>query len=279
MLNLIFISFILILYSSTVHSETIVWQINHAPPATIIEGEYKGKGFIDLILKQLIAELPQYEHQIIVSTMARSIFDLSKQKNVCLPALFATTKRKQFMYFSKASVAHPSHRIIFNQKVNFSPKTELSLSELLADNIYALGLDKARSFGNEIDNIITNKAYKHNVYLFSSDSPNRLLHMVKMGRIDYTIAYPFQVSYYNKRKNFNVDEFNIYKISEAIKFVIGQVACPKTTWGKKVINDVNIVLKKLKPTKHYYQALGKWWETEANSADFLHYYNHVFLKN
>ena len=103
--------------------------------------------------------------------------------------------------------------------------------------------------------------------------------MVKKGRLDYTITYPFQVSYYNKHNNFNVDEFNIFKISGAEKYVFGQVACPKTTWGKKVINDIDIVLEKLKPTKHYYQALGKWWEAEANSDEFLQYYNNVFLKN
>lgn len=266
-------------YCSTVFAETIFWQINHAPPATIIEGQYKGEGFVDLILKQLITELPQYEHKIIVSSMARSIFDLKEKKHICLPALFPTNKRKQFMHFSKASVAHPSHRIVFNNKVKFLQKDELSLIELLENNTYVLGLDKARSFGDQIDKIITNKTYIRNVYLFSSESPNRLLYMLNMGRIDYTITYPFQVSYYKKQNNLDSDEFNIFKISGAKQYVIGSVACPKTIWGKKIIDDINIVLEKLKPSNGYHQALGKWWETEAHSDDFLQYYNDVFLKN
>ncbi|SFC98553.1 TIGR02285 family protein [Pseudoalteromonas denitrificans] len=279
MLKLIFLSFFLISYSLTVFGETIVWQMNHAPPATIVEGKYKGEGFLDLILKQLITALPQYEHQIIVSSMARSIFELQKQKNVCLPALFVTNKRKEFVYFSKASVAHPSHRIVFNRKINLSQKNELSLRGLLENKTYVLGLDNGRSFGNKIDGIITQKPYLDNVYFFSSESPNRLLHMVKKGRVDYTITYPFQVSYYNKYNDFNIDEFKIFKISGAKKYVTGQVACPKTVWGKKVIKDIDIVLKKLKPTKNYYQALSKWWETEAHSDDFIKYYNDVFLEN
>ena len=264
---------------STVLAETILWQVNHAPPATISEGKYKGQGFVDLVLKQLIIELPQYEHQIIVSSMARSIFDLKEKKHVCLPALFVTNKRKEFMHFSDASVAHPSHRIVFNNKVNFFQQDELSISELLENNTYILGLDKARSFGDKIDKIITNKTYIRNVYLFSSESPNRLLYMLNMGRIDYTITYPFQVSYYKKQNNLDSDEFNIFKISGEKKYVIGSVACPKTLWGKKIIGDINIVLEKLKPSKGYHQALGTWWETEAHSDVFLQYYNDVFLKN
>jgi len=268
-----------LIINMTAYAETITWQVNHAPPVTIIEGQYKGQGFLDLILKKIISQLPQYQHHIQVSSMARSIFDLKSNKKVCLPALFATDKRKKFSYFSKSSIAHPSHRIVFNRKQQQSSQSSLSLDELLKNKNYILGLDLERSFGSYIDSIINKNIGKTDIYFRSSESPNQLLDMVKMGRINYTVVYPFKVSYYIQYNNFNVEDFNLYKIEGNHEFVIGRVACPKTDWGRKVIKDVDSVLKKIKPTPEYFKIMGKWWSKEANSPEFLLFYQNKFLKN
>ncbi|WP_177208061.1 TIGR02285 family protein [Pseudoalteromonas denitrificans] len=274
-----FIFFIFIGFSIESLSNTITWQVNHAPPVTILKGEYKDQGFLDKILELIISELPQYRHEIIVSSMARSIFDLKKQKNVCLPALFATDERKRYMTFSKSSIAHPSHRIIFNNNKILPFEKTIALDDLLSQEDYTLGLDKGRSFGNKIDAIINKYSSQTNIHLQSSDSPNQLLQMVKIGRIDYTIAYPFKVSYYNKYNHLNKNNFKQYKMLDASQYVIGRVACPKNPWGEKVIADIDVVLKNIKSSPLYFKKMGSWWENEANSPEFIKFYTEVFLKN
>ena len=79
--SFLLLSILSILSAWVAHAqEQIIWQLNHAPPSTIVHGEFKNKGFIDLILKDIIDQLPQYEHVIEVSTLASSSFEIRAKK-------------------------------------------------------------------------------------------------------------------------------------------------------------------------------------------------------
>lgn len=257
--------------------DQIIWQLNHAPPSTIVHGELKNKGFIDLILKEIIKQLPQYDHVIEVSTLASSAFEMRAKKNICLPALFVTPEREKFMVFSQASIAHPSNRIVL-LKTKAETLSKSNLNELLADPKIYLGLDQARSYGEYIDAVLADFEPANNIYRRESESPNGLLEMVVVGRLDYTLAYPFQVQYFLQTHGYQVDNPLVEQQIEGLApFSMGKVACADSPWGRNVIKAVNEVLTRIKPTKTYQDAMTTWWRQSAAEPAFIEYYQQVFL--
>lgn len=276
--SFLLLSILSILSAWVAHAqEQIIWQLNHAPPSTIVHGEFKNKGFIDLILKEIIDQLPQYEHVIEVSTLASSSFEIRAKKNVCLPALFDTPERQKFMVFSNASIAHPSNRIVLlKSKALTMPAS--NLRHLLANKALFIGLDQARSYGSYIDAILADFEPAENIYRRESESPNGLIEMVVAGRLDYTLAYPFQIQYYLQSHGYNGDNPLIEQKIEGLEpFSMGKVACADTPWGRNVIKQVNEVLARIKPTKAYQNAMTTWWRQSAADPTFVEYYQNVFL--
>ena len=261
--------------------EQIIWQLNHAPPSTIVHGQYKQQGFIDLILEQIISKMPEYQHSIEVSSLAGSTFEIRSEKKVCLPALFPSKEREKFMLFSQASIVHPSNRLVFLKKNSKQIVGQrLDLTRLLARKDLYLGLDKSRSYGVVADAALANVEPISHVYRRASESPNGLIEMVALGRLDYTIAYPFQVHYY-LQSNYLVEEnpLQMAQIEGQAAYSMGQVACPKNEWGKQVITRVNQVLSQLKPTQEYKAAMTRWWQESAQDPNFVTFYQQQFLNH
>ncbi|MBE0365275.1 hypothetical protein PULV_a2042 [Pseudoalteromonas ulvae UL12] len=261
--------------------ERIIWQLNHAPPSTIVHGQYKQQGFIDLILEQIIRKMPEYQHSIEVSSLAGSTFEIRSQKTVCLPALFSSPEREKFMLFSQASIVHPSNRLVFlNKNSKGIAGQQLDLAHLLARKDLYLGLDKSRSYGAVADAALADVEPISHVYRRASESPNGLIEMVALGRLDYTIAYPFQVQYYLQSNQLvGKSPLTMAQIYGQAAYSMGQVACPKNEWGKQVITRVNQVLNQLKPTQEYKAAMTRWWKESAQDPNFVTFYQQQFLNH
>ena len=79
-----------------------------------------------------------------------------------------------------------------------------------------------------------------------------------LNRIDCTIGYPIEASYFLKGKP-EFDELQIYFIAEnKIDFTIGHVGCPKTEWGEKIIERVNQILRTHRQTLEYLSYYEHW---------------------
>ena len=93
-------------------NDTILWQTYHRPPGTFNFGENKGQGFVQQSLQMIIEQMPEYQHEMPITTLARAIADIKAGKKACHPALYITPEREKEMIFSNASILNANNRVI-----------------------------------------------------------------------------------------------------------------------------------------------------------------------
>ncbi|WP_164078318.1 TIGR02285 family protein [Alteromonas facilis] len=267
-------------FNATADENEINWQVFHAPPIHIKVGPDAGKGFVDLMLTELMSKMPEYQHHQPFTTQSRALHDIEVGKQVCHPSLFKTPEREKFAVFSKPTLFSPANRLIVKPAdiVALELPQVIDLDEILQQHQLTLGLVQGRSYGPYIDGII--KGYgDDNIVRISPEQSEVIFRLLENGRIQSTVAYPFEVNYYHR---YNMQEAH-QKVALYIKgepeFVMGRVACPNNEWGQKVVHRVNAVLSELVRTDAYEKAMTTWWREEADTAAFRDFYDTVFLSH
>lgn len=265
-----------LIYSLNSYAQnTIYWQTYHRPPAAFTTGEYQGQGFAQQILTLIINQMPNYKHEIVVTTLARAVADIKANKYSCHPALIETKQRKEFMLFSQASLLNPTGRIIgqVNLIKPFLENGKVNLTKLLQQSPLTLAHINKRSYGQKIDNILKNNLNDRQIFQVQDIELTRVFKMIERKRLDFVIAYPHEISYYINN-NVSTNRLGIYQIAGIPAYTLSSVACPKTPWGQQAISDINQALRKIKPTKAYQNALLAWREEEAKHAHFQQFYQY-----
>ena len=259
-------------------SDTITWQTIHVPPSSIRSGPLEGKGFAQLILKQITANMPEYEHTYPVTTLARTAEDIKAGKNVCHPTLLQNADRKNWMTFSQASLFNPNNQLIMTQslatKVGENPVILEQLNQQ-ADLLYAI--IRQRAYGEIIDHYLGEYVDREQRLMITSDNLSNVFRLVAIGKVDVTIAFPFEYYYFTENKPEYRQNLALRPIANQPQFIVGHVACAKTPWGEAVIERVDRVLNKLKPTVAYKKAMTKWWPKETLTPEFERFYHQYFL--
>lgn len=96
------------------------------------------------------------------------------------------------------------------------------------------------------------------------------LKMLSKGHIDYIIEYPSQVIYISRELDLD-NRFYTIGLEEAPSYTVSHVVCPKTEWGKQVIQKVNIILEQGRPT-HQYRSFIERWVDEGRIKEFREAY-------
>lgn len=242
-------------------------------------GEQKGKGFVQSILKLIIAKLPEYQHQMPLTTLVRGLSDIKSGKFVCHPSLFITKERQKYMYFSQAAVINPTNRIIAKKgRLDaLVTKNYVDLKAAIQYENLSFALAKGRSYSEKIDDIISLNLKSNNIFYMPGKEFSSIFKMIALERIDITLAYPFEFKYYLDNNPAAIDKLSAYQIADFPLYVIGSIGCPKNEWGKQIIEKIDVILEELKPTDEYKQAVTRWWEYEQAKPQFKQFYQDVFL--
>lgn len=255
----------------------IYWQTYHRPPGIIKHGTDAGKGFVQLILNEIIKEMPEFQHVQTTSTLARALEDMKSHKNVCHPSLMKNSQRESFIAFSQSSLFNPANYVITRsslaQQIQPHP---VDIAELVHNSPFTFVVIKGRAFGEIVDKHIATLDDER-VMQIASDSLSVMFHLIALGRIDVTIAYPFEFEYFTQHQNQDDDVISLIPIANMPRFIHGSIACSKTPWGEKVIAKVDKILTRIKPTKAYQQAMTRWWPESILDKDFETYYHSTFL--
>ena len=258
--------------------KTITWYAYHQPPAAIVEGPQKGKGYVDKMLTLLTDNLPGYRHVVLPASLGRVTYDLKAGKNVCFAAMMVTKERLNYVHFSQRSMLTPNNRVTMKKSLakKLGLTDEVALSWLKQQPDLLLGMVDGRSYGTKLDNLLQQDS--SNVVSRPDDSNLGLYHMLEKDRIDYVINYPHEASEAFKTLDSTTD-YTTLKVTELEDFVYGSVGCPKTDWGKKVIDDINVVLTRLKQSPRYYRALSEWLPQDIRKQGFETAYRQDFINN
>ncbi len=282
------ILFIFLFISTLFAKETIVWMIWDLPPNFISQGPLKNKGYEDIRLKMIQDRLPQYKHekQVMNFNRAVSIFKDKddSQKIYCANDMVSHESLDFDDYMSMASFPFKGQFLVTSlDKAHLFTKSgkAVVLTDILKDENLRLVLSKNRPYldaGIVIkDYLLNNPTQNHITEMSTLNTGLSMFNFVLKGRADYTLEYVFRASYYSKLIG-KPNQFFAIPIKENDGVFYGYHSCVKTKKGKKVIQEIDEIIKELKPTDAWIQPFVDWMPTSTIKENYIKYYKEVFLK-
>jgi len=231
--------------------EKITWMVLNWPPWMIIDDEDKGTGRFNYILDIAQKHLPEYDHVTKRMNWARFWHEVESNKHICYTFGLKSGKREKIVYYSAPHTFVLPNAIIMKKETAqlLGNPASYSIIKLLKEDKIKGYAEKNRSFTKKIDSLLKNHEDGSNLTRVSG-SPESLIKMLIMGRVDYTIEYPIVAAYYQKKLD-ALGALVSIPISEMDSFSYVYMNCTKNDWGKKVIEKWNSALKKIKPTAEY----------------------------
>jgi len=243
---------------------TITWLHPIYPPVFMPQGPDKGTGILEKALPMLQQALPEYRHEVAETNMKRLLKTIEMGRHACSNLLLKTPEREKFVVFSKPYILTHAYRIIVRAEDwgKFGRITNqdgaLSLARLLETEGLRLGYSEGRSYSPPVNAVLKERANKKNSYSSASaDLLRALLKMTARKRVDYTIGYPFEVTYLARQMDLK-QAFVSYPIAESAETYVAHVGCPNNEWGRKVIAAINPAIERLRVDKKLYGAYMDW---------------------
>jgi uncharacterized protein (TIGR02285 family) len=272
----------LALPAPAVPRDTIQWSGDDDPPFHIgpesgAPASLIGKGVADLQMQAFAQALPEYDHKIISVNAPRLFHLLDQGAHVCSSVL-PTPERLQRYYFTYSEFAVPFVIVTQSKTLARLPMKDgqTSLAELANDSRLKGVVVDGRSYGPALDAIIHSAPGQgiHAVVLSANQS--NLMSMLSSGRMDYTIEYPVLFKYY-KQVDPHLADLVEAPFAESHGLIKAGVVCPRTPWGRTVIERLDRRIPQLL-TKADYRAQLEFWLTDeervryqAELADFYRF--------
>lgn len=259
--------------------DSIKWLEMDAPPYHIQTGELKNQGIVDQVTQLLQQNMPNYLHSERVMNLPRVKEVMRIGQEVCHASLYKTPQREAVAYFSKVpSTMFPPVGLTIKEESFelFDENPMVSFSEVLIRQDLMGGISKGRSYGKSLDKIL--KQYERTARLerrSGDDIYQGLFNMLLYGRVDYILGSPLESGFAQRNLAAKNKVFNIM-LKERNSYDFGFVACSKTPWGKRIIEEINAVLIKIRPTPQYKSYFTKWLD-DLSKGSFEKAYDKQFL--
>ena len=176
----------------------IEWLSIHWPPFRIADGADKGQGHVDQMQQLLMAELPQYRHQVHYSNLARVEQSINAPAaETCIFSLFYTESRAKTMFFSIPAVT--SINVMLHMRADhplarqWSAGSGVELSELTAEPTINGMVERNRGYPALVKNHLDVVGSNLSSQSLQSVNPVDLL---TAGRFDYLIEFPDRIRYF-----------------------------------------------------------------------------------
>ena len=245
--------------------KNILWLNANFPPFFISEAAYRNQGIGDEILNLLEENLPDYKHERQVANLSRQLKEMGEGHPVCSTAKFRTREREEIMVFSVPIMVIPPNGITVRRQdlKRFGGGAPVSLATLLGDPTLHLGITRDRSYGKGIDSVLqrySRAPYVH--YRGGGDHYMGLLQMLVKGRVDYLVGFPYEAIYVARQLGLE-NEIAHIQLTEAGGYTPSYVACSKNEWGQGVIERVNDILRRERPTNKYRGFIERWLDPDG----------------
>lgn len=260
--------------------DSIAWYNQNFPPVWILDGPDQGNGIVDSIISLYERNLPEYEHTRITANISRLTSMMKTGENICHAAMIKSEEREAFAYFSIPNGITQLHTIVVKKsrlETLFDNSMSVSLDDLLKNTQLILGVDKNSSYGPIINKLLNVHKEKNNILFRSGpDHYKGLIKMLKQERIDYMVGYPWEISYLANQMSMDEDfAFVDMKELENHQWITTNVGCTKNEWGRQVIERLNAVLLRIRPTDEYFFHLVKWLPEDIRQEIKSAYQNQV----
>ena len=241
--------------------ETITWMTVDLPPAEIFEGDLAGRGFADQQLNILFAALPQYDHQIVRGTIARSWHELESRDGVCFNWVTRNADHPHAALYSRRAVANPSFRLMIkaDHAGDFTPYAdsagEIDLERLARNGSLSGGYIASREYLAAVNGFIGSDERK--TRLEKTMSTAQLVGLLHANRVDFVLSGPFEVAFYKETQHLPED-FVQFRIKGSPPYNEGYIACSAGPVGREVMSRLDGFLDKPEGWTAYVAPLRRW---------------------
>lgn len=253
------LALLILLPVSVFAKPAIDWLSVHWPPFRIADGAEKGLGHVDQMQQLLMAELPQYSHQVHYSNFARVEQTLAAPTaQTCIFSLIYNETRAKTMFFSIPAVT--SINVMLHVRADHPIARQwrsgagVALSEVTLDPSINGMVERNRGYPAIVRKYLDIAGSNLNSQSLQNVNPVDLL---TASRFDYLIEFPDRVRYFQSispQKSQLVD----LPIRGLDPLMYSYVACQNSAEGKIRIRDINQALQKLRGTKTYLDAMMRW---------------------
>ncbi|WP_430457958.1 hypothetical protein [Rheinheimera sp.] len=226
----------------------IDWYVRDWPPFNMQQGPDAGQGSYDLMLGQLVAALPQYQHRQFFATLIKRQQLMQQDVPHCLFGVLKSKERQEKMLFSDIAFYSPALRLValadhpLWQANNTGAAIELST---LLQQPWTGMVEYKRLYPAHIQQF-TGKL------LQVSDSSTDLVAMLKAGRADYVVEYPDRIHWL--ASHHPTLSLRYARVAGEAPVVPVYVACQKSAQAAEHIAAINIALQQLRRSPAYQQA-------------------------
>ena len=259
--------------------ERLLWLVRDLPPFTIFEGPAKGQGVIDQLLPMLIAQMPEYDHQIVRVNRARGIQMLQEPSFTCDPTLLWTPERARYVHFSQPSLGVLSSGLVVRTRDQallepFLDGQQVDLQRLLAQTRLKLGIVAERSYSVQVDDVLRQLPDSAFSRHYGNDATASLLQMQQLGRLQLVLGYWPEVRYLIQQQNGSLDDYRFYPIRGVDRYQFLHVGCSDTALGREAIAHIDQLLPILR--RDTLPGLYARWLDAELQEDYLGQARHFF---
>lgn len=265
MMNKLILMLSLISFSITIHSkETIIWRVTDWPPMYILEGPDKGKGLYDELITMFQKALPEFNHKNVVMNTTRAVRQMDKGDNYCHTSVMMKRVKGKYS-ISKLNSILLAHRIIIrsDKKGLIDNPSIMSIDDLIQNPILKGGLTSFRTH-NALKKYEKDKEKLKLMYI--EGAYKQMLHVLFLGRVDYTIQYTPVVRYHEKQfKKLGITDYIDIKESLSDPYINVYTACADTEIGRKVISKVDKVIEAERLKKKLEEIQLRWYDEKSKT--------------
>ncbi len=236
----------------TALADTMDWFIRDWPPVNILQGPQQGQGAYDVMLNRLMLALPQYQHQMHVSTLTMRQQMMQQEKSHCLFGLLKTPQRQTFLQFSEPVAVIPNLQLVARSDhpmwQQIQGRHAVDLTWLFGQSWRGM-VEEHRTYPSPIAEHLTE-------FVQVSATETNLVQMLKANRADYVLEYADRMHYLAQQ--FPDIALRALPLQGLPAVTEVYVACSISEQAKAQIKAVNQALHQLRGDPQYRAALLDW---------------------
>ncbi|GHG75654.1 hypothetical protein GCM10010919_30030 [Alishewanella longhuensis] len=244
---------------------TVVWLQTDWAPHQIVEGPFQGQGTFDVLQQRLTALLPQYQHQLRLTSLGRiESYFLNTDETVCATGALYTEERSKTRFYSLPLAVGPGFAINYVAgsfvESLLDQQWQLDLRKLVQHPELLGAYQPNRHYPEVMLQAITQSGAALLASAFTSELNAAALLLSK--RVDYVIEYPERLQFYQR----TLKAQQIIKSAamlDAKPQSVSYITCNKTVLAENLINDINKVIPDLWLAEDYADVLFFWLDENA----------------
>ncbi|MDZ7871201.1 MAG: hypothetical protein U5L02_18705 [Rheinheimera sp.] len=238
----------LLLYCLSWQAVAIDWYVRDWPPFNIQQGPDAGQGSYDLMLAQLLAAIPQYQHRLMFATLVKRQQLMQQNVPHCLFGVLKSKERQEKMLFSDIAFYSPALRLV-----------ALADHPLWQANHAGAAIELATLLQQPWTGMVEYKRlYPSHIQQYTgkllqvSDSSTDLVAMLKAGRADYVVEYPDRIHWLAGEHP--TLSLRYARLAGEASVVPVYIACQQSAQAADQIAAINKVLQQLRLSPAFRQA-------------------------